>query len=113
MKPSTTLPNDRATALFTLDQSLLVQLSEAVSNHFYYKCDRITQTLLSQCQWSIAANLDMPTLTVACPDAKTYWNVVSNIERISEYLSRVTRISRIEVIPRDKRNIYFEVTIGV
>ncbi|MBD2462936.1 hypothetical protein H6G89_18000 [Oscillatoria sp. FACHB-1407] len=103
MQPSALPPDDRA---------LLLQLEEAVNKHFYDGCDRITQALLAHCQWSIAVNLDMPILTITCTNAETYWSIVGNIRNISEYLSRVTRMSRIEVIPGDRKNIYFEVEIG-
>ncbi|MBD2185663.1 hypothetical protein H6S82_02415 [Planktothrix sp. FACHB-1355] len=105
-------PDDLAPICTSVDRDLLSQLQEAVSNHFYAGCDRITQTLLTQCQWSLTTNQDVPTLKIFCPDAETYWDIVGNMENISEYLSRVTQSSRIEVIPGDKKNIYFEVETG-
>ncbi|NJR63354.1 MAG: hypothetical protein HC769_34000 [Cyanobacteria bacterium CRU_2_1] len=107
------LPFDDQVSTFTsLDQRLLLQLEAVVSQHFYGGCDRITQALLAQCQWSLVANLDTPILKIICPDAETYWNIVGNIEHISDYLSRVTRTGKIEVIPGDKKNVYFEIELG-
>jgi hypothetical protein len=104
-------PDDLAPTPTSIDQILQSQLEEAVGHYFYAGCDRITKTILAQCQWSIVT-LDMPTLTIACPDAETYWNLVGNIKCISDYLSRVTRPSRIEVIPGDRKNFYFKVEVG-
>lgn len=106
-------PDDQAPDFTPLDRSLQLQLEEAVSKHFYAGCDRITQTLLSQCQWSIAVNLDLPTLAITCPDAEKYWHIVHNIENISKYLQRVTFTSRIEVIPLDRKNRYFAVEMWI
>lgn len=104
-------PDDLAPIPTRLDQIWQLQLEESVSQRFYDGCDRLTQTLLAQCQWSITT-IDVPTLTIACPDTETYWNLVSNIKNISKYLSLVTRASRIEVIPKNKKNISFEVEVG-
>jgi len=111
MKTSMLPPDDLAPTPTSIDQFLQSQLEEALSYYFYAGCDRITQTLLSRCEWSIE-NLDVPTLTISCPDAETYWYLVGNIKCISDYLSRVTRPSKIEVLPGDKKNFYFQVEIG-
>ncbi|HAG82092.1 MAG TPA: hypothetical protein DCL61_13225 [Cyanobacteria bacterium UBA12227] len=112
MKTPKLPPDDLAPTLTALDRRLLLQLEEAVSNQFYAGCDRITQTFLAQCQWSLTINLEIPILTIACPDAETYWHITTNIENISKYLLRVTCTSRIEVIPGDNKNIYFQVEIS-
>lgn len=111
MKTSIFPPDDLAPIPTSLDRILQSQLEEAVSYYFYAGCDRITQTILSQCQWSIET-LDIPTLTITCPNAETYWYFVGHIKCISDYLSRVTRPSRIEVLPTDKKNFHFKVEIG-
>jgi hypothetical protein len=112
MKTPILPPDDLAPVLTPLDRSLLLQLKEVVNKQFYNHCDRITQALLTQCQWSITTNSDVPTLMLTCPDAETYWNIVDSIETISRYLSNITHTSRIKVIPGDRKNIYFEVEIG-
>ena len=111
MKKSMLPPDDLAPTPTSLDRILQSQLEEAVSYYFYAGCDRITQTILSRCQWSIE-NLDIPTLTITCPDTETYWNLVGNIKCISDYLSRLSRPSKIEVVPGNQKNFYFEVEIG-
>lgn len=103
-------PDDLAPIPTRLDQILQLQLEESASQRFYAGCDQTTQTLLAQCRWSITS-LDVPTLTIACPDTETYWNLVGNIKSISKYLLLVTRASRIEVIPKNKKNISFEVEV--
>ncbi|MCU0526275.1 MAG: hypothetical protein MUF72_15780 [Elainella sp. Prado103] len=105
-------PDDQPAAITPFDRALLLQLEQVVSQHFYFGCDRITQALLARCWWSITMNLDMPTLTIACPDSETYWNMVSHIKTISEYLVNTTHISRIEVIPQNRKNLYFQVEVG-
>ena len=112
MKNSPLPPDDLAPVPSTVDRVLLLQLEETVSNQFYAGCDRITQTLLGQCQWSLTANLDVPTLTIFCPNTETYWSIVGNIENISNYLRRVIPSSRIEVTPGDKKNVPFEVEVS-
>jgi hypothetical protein len=113
MKSSLIPPDDRATTPTDLDQALLLQLEKAVGKHFYAGCDRITQTILAQCQWSLTIHSDLPTLTIACPDAEIYWNIVSNMENISSYLSQLILTNRIKIIPMNQKNIYFEVEFGV
>jgi hypothetical protein len=113
MKKHQLPPEDLASTPSFLDRSLLLQLEEAVSKQFFASCDRITQTFLNQCQWILITNLDVPTLTITCPDAQTYWNIIGNIENITQYLSRIIHTSRIEVIPKDEENICVEVEISV
>jgi len=102
-------PDDRVTVLTPIDRSLLLKLEEAASDHFYLGCDRIIQSLLTHCQWVLTTNLKVPTLTLACPDAETYWTVISHIESIGGHLQRIAASSRIEVIPRGKANVYYEI----
>lgn len=105
-------PDDRASQPTPLDQHWHAQLGAAVNYYFYAGCDRITQSLLGQCQWLIDVKQEPPTLRITCPDADIYWYVVGNIKNIGNYLSRVTGASKIQVIPEDRRNIYFEVEVG-
>jgi hypothetical protein len=105
-------PDDQPTIPTYVDQALQLQLEEAVSHHFFLNCAPDIRSLLEQCQWSMATNLEVPVLTVLCPDSETYWDLVGKIEIISQCLANVTRASRIEVIPGDKKNLYFDVTIG-
>lgn len=105
-------PDDQPPPLTSLDRALLLQLEQAVSHHFYSSCDRITQAILSHCECSITVTLDVPTLTIACPNSESYWNTVGHIKLISEYLVNTTHISRIEVIPKDRKNLYFQMEVG-
>lgn len=105
-------PDDRASALTPFDSLLLSELEAALNRRFYEGCDRVTQIILAQCQWSIATNQDLPILTIACPDAALYWDIVNSIENISKYLSQVCRASKIEVIPGDRKCMYFAVEIS-
>lgn len=105
-------PDDLASTTTSVDRVLLLELQETVRKQFYQGCDRISQTLLIQCQWSLTLNADVPTLALLCPNSETYWHIIDNIENFGNYLRRVIPTSRIEVIPGDKKNIYLEIEIG-
>lgn len=106
--PPDDLPPDRTTQL---DGILRRQLEESAGRHFYEACDRITQTLLSSCEWYVTTSTSALTLVIACPDLETYWYIVSDIEQIGSRLERSIGSAKIRVYPPVGTGTPFEIRV--
>ncbi len=110
-KPS--LPPDDLppVAATQLDRILRRQLEESTGKCFYQVCDRITQALLSTCEWYITTNSSALMLFIACPDVVTYWNIVSNIAQLGGRLERFASSAKIRVYPPVGKGTPFEIGV--
>lgn len=95
------LPPDDSPPVTTtpLDRLLRLRLQETAGQRFFEGCDRMTQTILSHCHWAIAANPDIPTLSITCADTETYWSIISNLEEIASSLRSIADLARIQIYP--------------
>ncbi|MDF5715335.1 MAG: hypothetical protein PUP93_15995 [Rhizonema sp. NSF051] len=106
--PADDLPPTETTQL---DQILRFQLERSTGRYFYEACDRITQSLLSSCQWYLMTDNSTLKLVIDCPDIVTYWHIVSNITQISYRLERFVSDAKIRVYPPFGKGIPFEISV--
>ena len=107
--PSDDLPPTEATQL---DKILRFQLERSTGRYFYEACDRITQALLSNCQWYITTDASNLTLVIDCPDIVSYWHIVSNIAQIGNRLERFASSAKIRVYPPSGKGTPFEIGVN-
>lgn len=81
------------------DGMLHLELERSTGICFFQACDRITQVLLSKCQWYLTKNSTTLTLIIDCPDIVSYWHIVSNIPQLGNRLERFTSDAKIRVYP--------------
>lgn len=94
-----------------LDRLLRRQLEESTSKRFYEACDRITQLLLSSCEWYITTNASALTLVINCPDVATNWYILSNIVAIGSRLEQFSSSAKIRVCPPIGKGTPFEIRV--
>jgi hypothetical protein len=97
--------------LSSFDRLLQVWLEQRLTSVFLSACDRITQTLLSHCKWTLSHDADILLLTIYCTDVSTYWAIVSNIEQLGKSLAHITSNARLEIIPVDQKNLRIEIEL--
>ncbi|MBR8833134.1 MAG: hypothetical protein DSM106950_03575 [Stigonema ocellatum SAG 48.90 = DSM 106950] len=107
--PADDLPPTEATQI---DRILHSQLERSTGRCFYEACDRITQALLSSCQWYITTHAEILMLVIDCPDIVTYWHIVSNIPQIGNRLERVASSAKIRVYPPFGKGTPFEISVN-
>ncbi len=96
-----------------IDKMLYRELEHSSGVCFYQACDRITQTLLSSCEWYITTNINTLMLVIDCPDIVTYWHIVSNIAQIGNKLEQVaTGSAKIRVYPPTGKGMPFEISVS-
>ncbi|MFM6312869.1 MAG: hypothetical protein ACKPGB_32305, partial [Dolichospermum sp.] len=95
------------------------ELEQSIGRCFFYACDafgersyRITQVLLSNCQWYMTTNKTTLMLIVDCPDLVTYWHIVSNIPQLGNRLERFTKDAKIRVYPPFGKGSPFEIGVN-
>ncbi|WP_404784521.1 hypothetical protein [Altericista sp. CCNU0014] len=54
--------------------------------HFYHRCDRSLQNLLSRCDWRIVWRSEVPVLTISCPNTFLYGQILHEMVDISRAL---------------------------
>jgi hypothetical protein len=106
--PPDDLPSAKAARL---DRLLRRQLEESTSKRFYEACDRITQVLLSSCEWYITTNASALTLVINCPDIATNWHILSNIVAIGSRLEQFSSSAKIRVCPPIGKGTPFEIRV--
>ena len=94
------------------DGVLRRELEQSTSRCFYEACDRITQVLLSMCQWHITTNYGPPILIIECPDMPTYWNIISDISQLGNRLQRLANRAKIRVCPPPDNGAPFEIRVN-
>lgn len=105
-------PDDLPSAQMTQMDSLLRQkLEESTGKRFYEACDRITQALLSNCEWYVTTNANGLTLVVVCPTIETYWHIVSNIKQLGNRLERFASIAKVRICPPVDKGKPFEIGV--
>jgi hypothetical protein len=111
MKTSTIVPQDQVFLSSSQDRELYRQLTQALGRHFQEECDRATRILLQRCQWSIVLHASVPLLTLLCPTAEVYWDIVGNIETINACFGRALSTGKIKLISQDRNNIDIEIEV--
>lgn len=100
-------PEDLPPTEATLSDWLLrQQLDRRLSQFFYEAClheasdreKRSLQTVLSQCQWYVTAQTDLPALVVQCPSLAIGWRVLKHLVRIGRLLES-RAIAKIRIYP--------------
>jgi hypothetical protein len=94
------------------DGMLHLELDQSIGRCFYHACDRITQVLLSNCQWYITSNGTTLMLIIDCFDLVSYWHIVSNIPQLGNRLERFTSNAKIRVYPPFGKGTPFEISIN-
>ncbi|HLP87740.1 MAG TPA: hypothetical protein VK184_03910 [Nostocaceae cyanobacterium] len=94
------------------DAMLHSELEQSIGTCFYRICDRITQVLLSNCQWYITTEGTTLSLIIDCFDLVSYWHIVSNIPQLGKRLERFTSQAKIRVYPPFGRGIPFEISVN-
>ncbi|MDP5338434.1 MAG: hypothetical protein NWQ28_07630 [Nodularia sp. (in: cyanobacteria)] len=94
------------------DGMLHLELERSIGRCFFHACDRITQVLLSNCQWYLTKNSTTLTLIIDCPDIVSYWHIVSNIAQLGNRLERFTSNAKIRVYPPFGKGQPFEISVN-
>jgi hypothetical protein len=94
------------------DGMLHLELEQSIGRCYYQVCDRITQVLLSNCQWYLTTNTSTLMLIIDCPDIVSYWHIVSNIPQLGNRLERFTSNAKIRVYPPFGKGKPFEISIN-
>ncbi|NDJ23646.1 hypothetical protein GS682_18785 [Nostoc sp. B(2019)] len=94
------------------DGMMRLELEQSTGRCFYLACDRITQVLLSSCQWYLTTNATTLTLIIDCPDIVSYWHIVSNIPQLGNRLERFSRNAKIRVYPPFGKGMPFEISVN-
>lgn len=94
------------------DGMLHLELERSTGICFFQACDRITQVLLSKCQWYLTRNSTTLTLIIDCPDIVSYWHIVSNIPQLGNRLERFTSDAKIRVYPPFGKGTPFEIRVN-
>lgn len=94
------------------DGMLHLELERSTGICFFQACDRITQVLLSKCQWYLTKNSTTLTLIIDCPDIVSYWHIVSNIPQLGNRLERFTSDAKIRVYPPFGKGNPFEIRVN-
>ncbi|BAY30146.1 hypothetical protein NIES2107_19900 [Nostoc carneum NIES-2107] len=95
-----------------MDGMLHLELEQSIGRCFYQACDRITQTLLANCQWYLTSNANNLMLVIDCPDIVSYWHIVSNVPQLGNRLERFTTNAKIRVYPPFGKGGPFEISVG-
>lgn len=93
------------------DEVLQQQLERSMSQHFYEHCSRITQILLSKCEWHLTTCSSALILVIECSDIGVYWYITSHLAQIAEQLQSFAGDSRIRVVPPAGMGIAFELGV--
>jgi hypothetical protein len=93
------------------DGILRRELEQSTTRCFYEACDRITQTLLSMCQWHMTTNFGPLMLIIQCPDMPTFWNIMSDISQLGNRLKRFANRAKIRVCPPPDNGAPFEIRV--
>jgi hypothetical protein len=94
------------------DGMLHLELEQSVGRCFYQACDRITQVLLSNCQWYLTTSNTTLTLVIDSPDIISYWHIVSNIPQLGNRLERFTSNGKIRVYPPFGKGMPVEISVN-
>lgn len=94
-----------------LDHLLRLRLEKQAGYHFLHTCDRITQSILAQCQWGIKTDAEVLTLVITCPDIEIYWYIISALPQFANALERITSFARVVVNPPPDKGRPFEVHV--
>ncbi|QLE58195.1 hypothetical protein [Nostoc sp. TCL26-01] len=94
------------------DGMLHLELEQSIGRCFYQACDRITQALLTNCQWYLTKKDNIITLIVDCPDIVSYWHIVSNIPQLGNRLERFTKNAKIRVHPPFGKGGALEISVN-
>lgn len=105
-------PDDLPPAEVTKQDGMLqMEFEQSIGRCFYYGCDRITQTLLSNCHWYVTKNGHALMLIIDAPDIVSYWHIVSNIPQLGKSLERFTADSKIRAYPPFGKGMPFEIGV--
>lgn len=112
-------PDDLPPKQVTKEDGMLhLALEQSIGRCFYYGCDalgersyRITQVLLSNCQWYITKSSTDLMLIIDCPDLVSYWHIVSNIPQLGNRLERFSKNAKIRVYPPFGKGSPFEIAV--
>jgi len=105
-------PDDLPPQQVTKEDGMLhLALEQSIGRCFYFACDRITQILLSNCQWYITQNSTNLMLIIDCPDLVSYWHIVSNIPQLGNRLERFSKNAKIRVYPPFGKGSPFEIGV--
>ncbi|WP_414543614.1 hypothetical protein [Nostoc sp. CCY0012] len=106
-------PDDLPPTQMTKQDGMLhLELERSTGRCFFQACDRITQVLLSNCQWYLTKNGTTLMLIVDCPDLVSYWHIVSNIPQLGNRLERFTHNAKIRVYPPFGKGAPFEISVN-
>ncbi|MCG6135367.1 MAG: hypothetical protein MET45_11990 [Nostoc sp. LLA-1] len=106
-------PDDLPPTQMTKQDGMLhLELERSTGRCFFQACDRITQVLLSNCQWYLTKNGTILMLIVDCPDLVSYWHIVSNIPQLGNRLERFTHNAKIRVYPPFGKGAPFEISVN-
>ncbi len=94
------------------DRMLHAELEHSIGACFFQTCDRITQALLSSCQWYLTVDASSLMLIIDCPDIVTYWHIVNNIPQIGSKLEQFSSDAKIRVNPPFGKGMPFEISVN-
>ncbi|NWF60401.1 MAG: hypothetical protein HXY43_14345 [Fischerella sp.] len=94
------------------DRMLHLELEQSIGACFFQACDRITQVLLSNCQWYLTTDGSSLKLVIDCPDIVTYWHIVNNILQIGNKLEKFSSDTKIRVHPPFGKGMPFEISVN-
>jgi hypothetical protein len=106
-------PDDLPPTVVTKQDGMLhLELEESAGRCFYQACDRITQVLLSNCQWYLTTNDITLMLIIDCPDLVSYWHIVSNIPQLGSKLEGFNSNAKVRVYPPFGKGAPFEISVN-
>ncbi|MER3491786.1 MAG: hypothetical protein C4323_05310 [Mastigocladus sp. ERB_26_2] len=94
------------------DRMLYLELEHSIGACFFQACDRITQVLLSSCQWYLTTKDGSLKLVIDCPDIVTYWHIVNNIPQLGSKLEKFNHNANIRVYPPFGKGMPFEISVN-
>ncbi|MCU0570091.1 MAG: hypothetical protein MUF49_26405 [Oculatellaceae cyanobacterium Prado106] len=95
----------------SIDRLFHRQLEEVIHHCFWEGCDRITQELLTECDWELHKSLDCLILTIHSPAPLAYWHMVSQSQELEKQLKHFSNNVIIRIIPSSKDGIIYELKV--
>lgn len=106
------LPSNCLLPQLDLGDYCLLQGPEASSTErVEQRCSATVRTLLSRCDWSVITQAEVTTLTIACPDAPTNWQLLYHVPQLGQAMAQFSKDARICIFPPLNTGIPFEIRV--